>query len=92
MYLTPFTIYHLPDLEEEINPFHVEGSYCHGVPEHVQWAPSEPADPTGGRLPGVLLLDWPSPSFQSADALLPHEEVVVCPTGKVIAFTMGLHP
>ena len=50
--------------------------------------PSEPMDPTGVILPGIIWPVWLSKSFQAAAALLPHEDVVADLTGKIFEFVM----
>ena len=54
--------------------------------------PAEPAEPTVGRLHGVLWPCQPSQSFQTAAALLIHEDLVTGQTGQIGTFALRLYP
>ena len=72
----------------EIKPISGGGFHNHRGLEYGYQMPLEPADPTGGRLPGILWTGQPSQPFQAAAALIPHEDVVTDPTGKIVALTL----
>ena len=59
----------------------MEVIHSHSGFERGNRSPSEPADSTVGRLPGVLRTGQPYQSFQASGALLTHEYMLAGPTG-----------
>ena len=84
----PFTFLIIFQILGEIKPISGGGFHNHRGLEYGYQMPLEPADPTGGRLPGILWTGQPSQPFQAADALLPHEYAVTGPTGQIVAFNL----